>query len=485
MSGESSYWSRSPGSDMQDNSSPFNDSFDPKNPARLAQAALPTRSKTDLKYWQKRIFKPGYCRDNGEKAQSANYAVEIRFRGRRVKWSLYTPNKEAAAARAKELYLFVQANGWEAAFARYRPKEALPSGARRDVSVREFLCEVDRLRLFSASTLRDYREAFRRIVSDVAGIPRSRSKFDRFGGGYQRWIEAVGVVKLCEITPQKVAQWKRDFLCAAKPDPISQRSARVSANSYLRRSKCLFSRSIIKEFALSLPDPLPFSGVEFEKRPSLKYQSCFDIGELIAKAREELAGKGEIELFKIFLLAAFAGLRRREIDSLPWSAFRWDQGVLRIEPTLYFRPKSEDSVADIPLDPEVCALFRGYYALCPSGSQFVIASDGVPSLDATYPRYRCLGLFKKLYGWLRAHGVKAIRPLHTLRKEFGSAINRAHGIHAASLALRHSSIAITSAVYVDSRVRITSGLGALLIGPGEKEGSNVLPLPRAARSAAL
>jgi hypothetical protein len=63
---------------------------------------------------------------------------------------------------------------------------------------------------------------------------------------------------------------------------------------------------------------------------------------------------------------------------------------------------------------------------------------------------------------LRAHGVRSIRPLHTLRKEFGSQINQTHGIHAASRALRHAEIGITSAIYVDNRVRTTSGLGYLL-----------------------
>jgi integrase len=445
--------------DMQDNISSLKDTIRPEKCARTSQVA--PRSKTDLKFWQRKIFKPVYARSDGTRVQAANYAVEISFRGRRIKWTLVTPNREAAAARAKELYLYISANGWEAARERYRPKEA-HQPRDPDITVGEFLRQARGTSELQSRTLDGYSKAFRRIVSGVAGIKSSNKKFDRFGGGYDQWTGKVDAVKLSEITPEAIQGWKREFLSAAKPDPISQRSARVSLNSYLRRAKCLFSQQILKHLDLRLPDPLPFAGIAFEKRPSLKYHSNFDVRLLVAEAKEELAGSGEIELFKIFLLAAMCGLRRHEIDLLPWRAFRWEEGILRIEATEFFHPKSEDSLADIPLDPELVSLFRGYYAR--AKSEFVIESDALaPSPGASYSHYRCLGLFQKLSAWLRSHGVKTVRPLHTLRKEFGSLINQTHGIHAASRALRHASIGITAEIYVDSRVRTTSGLGYLLV----------------------
>jgi integrase len=190
----------------------------------------------------------------------------------------------------------------------------------------------------------------------------------------------------------------------------------------------------------------------------------------VAQAGAELA-VDKVELFKIFVLAVMCGLRRREIDLLPWTAFRFDEGVLRIEATELFAPKSTESTGDIPLDSELTALFRGYYARR-ANSDFVIQSNLEPRVRGAYLHYRCGPLFRELSQWLRDHGVNGIRPLHTLRKEFGSLINRAHGIHAASMALRHASIGITAEVYVDSRVRVTSGLGCLLT----REESNVLPI---------
>jgi integrase len=458
---------------MLSNTNPETDTPRPEKRARSAQAS---RSKTDLKFWQGRIFKPVYTRADGSRVQAANFAVEICLRGRRIKWSLETPNKEAAAARAKEIYLFIQVNGWELALARYRPKEAPKSGPS-DVTLGEFLEAVQATGRLSAATFADYREAFRRIISEIAEIPASDKK--RFGSDHGRWLETIDAVKLARITPEKIERWKLAFLTRAKSDPLSQRSARVSVNSYLHRAKCLFSPAILKHLSVALPEPLPFAGVQFEKRPSLRYHSAFDVHALVTQAKTELARGDGSELFKIFALAAMCGLRRREIDLLPWSAFRWDEGILRIEATEFFRPKSDESIADIPLEPELLALFRGYYAKAKSG--FVIESGQKPNPGAAYLHYRCAPLFGELCSWLRAHGVRTIRPLHTLRKEFGSVINRAHGIHAASRALRHASIGITAEIYVDSRLRTTSGLGHLL---AEGPPNNVLPLRDEARSAA-
>ena len=92
----------------------------------------------------------------------------------------------------------------------------------------------------------------------------------------------------------------------------------------------------------------------------------------------------------------------------------------------------------------------------------MIESDDQPRAGADYWHYRCQDVFDRLIIWLRKNGVKANKPLHTLRKEFGSQVCAAHGVHAASRQLRHADIAITSAFYTDARKRALSGLGHLL-----------------------
>jgi hypothetical protein len=94
-----------------------------------------------------------------------------------------------------------------------------------------------------------------------------------------------------------------------------------------------------------------------------------------------------------------------------------------------------------------------------------------------YRYYRAEEHFQGLVVWLRKQGFKSPKPLHELRKMYGSEINKKFGIHAASLALRHSSLAITASTYVDSRSRVALGLGHLL-GPASDK---VTPLTAATK----
>jgi hypothetical protein len=100
--------------------------------------------------------------------------------------------------------------------------------------------------------------------------------------------------------------------------------------------------------------------VQFEPRQSMKYRTEIDLVKLIKTAKAKLPDSSPEE-YKVFLLTVGAGLRKKEIDLLEWSSFRWDENVIRIEPTRYFHPKSEDSIADLPIDREVMNVFRGYY----------------------------------------------------------------------------------------------------------------------------
>jgi integrase len=213
---------------------------------------------------------------------------------------------------------------------------------------------------------------------------------------------------------------------------------------------------------LPLPDPLPFSELELEPRISAKYYATFELGSLLASAKEQLAAT-DPEAFKIFLLAGLSGLRRKEIDLLPWTAFGWATDIIRVEHTAYFSPKTPDSTGDVAVDHELMDLFRQYRAADPN-AVFVIESSGSPESGGLSNHYRCEAVFERLTEWLRSQGIKSAKPIHELRKAFGSAICEKAGIHQASRSLRHSDIRVTSQVYVDSRSRISVGLGHLLTG---------------------
>ena len=166
-----------------------------------------------------------------------------------------------------------------------------------------------------------------------------------------------------------------------------------SSSEFLRQARSLFSPKLLRHLNVQLPSPLPLSGVEYEPRQSLKYHSDFDVMALIGTAASELSGSCP-ELFKIFLLGVMVGLRRKEIDLLEWPSFRWDRGVIRIEPTRYFHPKSEDAIGEVPVEQEIIELFRGYRAR--ATGDFVIESNRAPKPGVTYEHYRCQDDFEKL-----------------------------------------------------------------------------------------
>ena len=430
--------------------------------SRQRAVAIGRHSKTDLRYWEGTIFQPTKTW-NGKVRKSSQWVAKIQHLGRREAFSLGSSNKASAAVRAKEIYLSLKSAGWEPTLAKFKPKSE-----REAVStVGDFLEDVKAKASARPKTVESYCRAFRTIVGGIFDIDGGKSKFDYRNGGRTAWLAKINSVKIADITPDEVQKWKLRFVRRAGDDPVKQRSARISVNSLMRQAKSLFSPEILKFVCLELPNALPFTGVSFEPRQSMRYRSGFDVEKLIKDAQKELP----VEQLKILLLAVMAGLRRREMDLLPWAAFRWNERVIRIEATRYFHPKSEDSVGDVELDSELLKVFRGFHAR--ARTDFVIDSEIAPRPEATYSHYRCQRDFEALTAWLREKGVPGKKPLHTLRKEFGSQVCSKHGIYSASHALRHADIAVTSQHYLDKRKSATAGLGYLL-----RSSYKIIELPR-------
>jgi len=387
---------------------------------------------------------------------TANYSVKIQRDGRREKFSLGNLDKHGAALKAREIYDYAQAHGIEKACAQYKASSLRNTGPIVTVEdlIREVLGITQNPQM---RTVKDYCQRFRRIVADIFEI-RGEKKTDYRKGGRERWISRVESVKLRDITPADIERWKVACINRAGNDPAAISSARTSVNTYLRQASSLFSDKRIKH----LPQPIhnPFKGVDLEPRQDMHYRSGFSITELTEAAFRELWP----EQLKVCLLASMAGLRREEIDSLQWKAFRWDEKLIRIQRTRYFQPKSNHSIGDVDVDDEFLALFRGFRAQAKNDEDFVVISDVRPKPGATYFHYRCDATMDKLANWLRSKGVPGKSPLHTLRKEYGSQINARHGIYEASRALRHADINITTQHYIRNTKRIAPELGHLLKG---------------------
>jgi hypothetical protein len=328
------------------------------------------------------------------------------------------------------------------------------------VTIGEYIEAVAAKSLFSPKTFQSYAQALRKIAGDITGETK-REKLD--------------AIKLRAITPEKIDAWRIEFIRRKATDPLREKSARISVGSFILRARALFSAETVARVRnlVELPEPMPFAGIKVETVHGPRYRATFDMVELLESARAELAAKHP-EQYKIFLLGATAGLRRNEIDVLPWSAFQWNDGLIRVETTEHYRPKSHNSEGDVRVDPELLELFRGYHAR--RKSEFVIESASPPpAFDAPYGVYRCISEMRALLAWLRSHGVVSKTPLHTLRKEYGSQIHARYGLLAASEALRHGGIGVTARHYVENRSRAALGFGHFLT----KEGRTIVPMDKA------
>lgn len=460
-----------------------------------ADAALPSSrlAKTHEDYWKARLRRRSYRKPDGAIVEVPEWQVKL-FRDGRQRWvNLETANRDAAAKKARDHWMALKTIGWDAV----KPKKERIV----DPTVGDFLAAVRTEADLRPGTFEIYAKKFRRLVAGVVGVDGGKAKHDYAGTGYDEWLKRVNGVKLSRLTPEAVQRWKTRYITAAGTNPLKDRRARRTVASVLRSSKALFAGGIVRKLHMEMPNPLPLEGIEVPRIAAAQYASKIEPAVLFQQAQRELenpstqvlaaaveAGpvrrskktrrkrtasqqtkdkrrvvaldrerRQRAEMFKIMCLALFAGLRRDEIDTLAWRQIDFANHVIRVETTEHTHAKSEGSEAGVDIDPTLTALLQDWMKA--SKSEFVIASRVKPRPTvSTYHHYRCDCLFKSLSAWLKAHGVEDRNALHSLRKEFGTQINRTHGLFAASAALRHSSIQLTRAVYVAKKDRAVFAL---------------------------
>jgi integrase len=429
------------------------------------------RSKTHADYWYSRLRKRSYKDHTGQLIEVPDWQVRLKKLGREAWFNLGTPNQAAAAKKAKDIYTCLEANGWDATLATYKPESHV--APRLNLTVGDYLTAVEATGYLRQRTFLNYRTGFRTIVSECFGVKGDDSKYDYRHGGNQAWANRVNQIRLDRVTPARIMEWQKRRLKLAGNSPIAIASAKRTANSYVRCARSLFSEEILKRLKdVQLPAILPFAGVELFESGSVKYISKLDASALIAAARLELK-PGDPEVYKVFLLGLFAGLRKGEIDLLEWDAVDWNNHVIRLTETEFLHLKTTDSAGDVAIDPEVSAELL---AMKPAEkTRFIVGSAVVwgngtkqlmriraPRNDSARAYYRCEPVFARLTTWLRSKGITTNKPLHELRKEIGAQIVTQHGIYAASKFLRHSDITTTARHYADHKTRISAGLGKLL-----------------------
>lgn len=172
-------------------------------------------SKTDIRFWQNAVFRQPYIVD-GQRRLTKEWYARVQFQGKRTFFPLGTPNKAAAAAKARDIFLFLTVNGWPLTLARYKPRsQALSTVDTSEITVGSFLDAVLSV-CTNRSTIEGYAIAFRKIVADLFGLAADPAKFDYQSGGRDAWLAKIHGMRLCEITPGKIHEWKQELMVNAQ-----------------------------------------------------------------------------------------------------------------------------------------------------------------------------------------------------------------------------------------------------------------------------
>ncbi len=428
--------------------------------------------KTHQDYWLGRLRKRTYLAPDGKtEVEIPTWQVRLFHSGKEGWFNLDTANQAAAAVKARDVFVFLKANGWDSTLAKFKPdSDAAP---RLNLTIGEYLGAVKATGYLRLRTFLNYQNCLRTLVSEAFGVKGDDSRYDYRQGGNHKWIERIDGIRLERVTPARVTEWQQRRVKKAGHSPAAIASAKRTANSYVRCARSLFGKEIRKRLkGVQLPAPLPFDGAELFDSGSMKYVSKVDVHALIAAARNELK-TSDPEAFKAFLLGLFAGMRRAEIDGAEWRMVDWQNHVIRLEETEWLHLKTQDSAGEITIDAEVINELRAFMPA--SQSPFIIDSAVTRKYgekkwtrvrparnDSARAYYRCKPVFDRLNEWLRSKGVKANKPLHEMRKEIGALVATAHGIFAASQFLRHGDITTTARHYAQHKARISVGLGKLL-----------------------
>jgi integrase len=456
--------------------------LNPESGAEMAQkitAPLSTASKFTPAHWRERVFRRTYEHD-GKEIEVQEFRARIQHAGKREEIGLGSNDREAASRTAAKLYARVKAAGWTVALAEFAPDRTAAKGVP---TVGEVIESASRSADIGANTLRGYVICFRKLAADAYGIRSGTSRFYHAGDALAKWRKRVDSIRLDKLTPKRIQAALDRRIEAAKGNPLTERKARITAASTLRQAKALFApdRKLPFENLLN-----PFAGVAVKVGTPPKYVSTVKAGDLMRAAKTELATapiyakppKDEteekhreqirlqnVEAYKVFLLALGAGLRAAEIDNLQWQQIDAAANTIRVMTTATFETKTDSSEREVFVDAGLIAELEKYRAA--ATSLYVLESERQPKPGAAVASYRAETTFGILKKWLRAHGITAHKPIHTLRKEFGSLVTESADIFTASRQLGHASIALTATYYAENRRRVAPLIGAMLNPPAE------------------
>ena len=418
-----------------------------------------------------RVFRRSSKR-NGETIFAKDYTFRVKQDGHPYYFNLGSDKRQAGPLADKIAdYLRVEGNTAEEALSRFskshrqksarnnrREEVGLPlQGAEHRPATVAMICTryEEVTSHLSPFTIRCNLTAIRRFSAGIQGLPKlgkGKTKDE-----LEEWREKTGSFPISGFTKQAIEQFRQRELSSVKTDFEKLGAMTASLNTYLRGARSIFFKKILHHYEdLNLPDPVPFQGIDQLQEPSHRYRSEIDIVQLMKLAKKELK-QDHPEEWIVFLLSIGVGLRRNEIDKLTLDQIDTDNRRIWIKTTPYFRPKSRSSESYVDVGSAVMDEINSYRAgSINSGSPFLL-----PGPPFSGDKLRLLGILKSLYSWLRAHGVDAQKPLHTLRKEAGSMLFQSSGSLLKVSEFLRNDIQVAREHYVGRKERIEIELPGL------------------------
>jgi integrase len=339
--------------------------------------------------------------------ESPNWAMKFRDRtGRQVMKSLGTPNRVAALNRGKQIFRELQEQAWSV----LKPK--LPGAHRHKIEevitlFRQFAAEQG----IKDKTVREY-------VGNLKILTRE--------------AEVDSVERLRET----IGAWK-----ASQEKRMSSTVA-----SMIQQASGVFSKRALAYYAENgMQIDSPFARLQRKQIQVAPFQGYerSAIAVLVDKARRELKPV-DLPAYLGFVLCIGAGARQQEAAWARWRHMT-PQGILW-ESSDAHETKSGRSRL-VPVGPKLMGEILSFRPPGISGDEFVIQENAPVAMRSKCPAVRAMPIFKRLAQWLRANGVKDQKPVHVLRKIFGSLVATQEGLFAARDLLGHSTVRVTEASY--------------------------------------
>jgi integrase len=332
------------------------------------------------------LFKPVSVRKDGQRIESSNWAVRFQHQGKRTCRSLGTADYRLAQQKAKALVAEVRGSGW--------------------VGVVKIRGDQDSM------LIEDLQSKFRLSAAGRGVRPRSIDWECRAFGALAR---DIGARRVSDITADKVQLFISQAMAAGK-NP-------ASIKGRVKTAKILFSKANLQAMGLAeLKNP--FIGVSLPRVDSEPFNAPERkwITSLMSDGLKELQGPALLA----FALALGCGLRWGEIISLDYS------NVLRDRVRVLAGHAKGRRQREVPMG----AAVKSAMDTARQASGLVLGNDPASVHD-------------ELAKWLHLHGVTDAKPVHYLRKCFGSLAVADHGIFIGSKLLGHADISITAQTYAN------------------------------------